>query len=547
MKTLTKEEGLDYAAYKGWLDIIQKFIDGGGDIDFDTGQGSPLFWAIRGNQPEIVKLLLPATKNNLKYDGWAGPIEYALKVQKNNDMAVVLLENGAKPIEAKPNFKPLEYAIEQENVNLALQLVALTPIHDLTEVALALAASRTSVEGMDKVEKSILKMVSNIWTVPENRVIDLIYLRLFGKVIEKGPLKNDDKTVPNIIESRIFTDQKFPETSGVIEKLNTAYSHFSLKSLMRIMAVAAIGKHSFASENRYNNYLKILVLNEKTYNLLTGAKDTAGAYEPGMSYVLLRYRPLGVILPNIIHELTHFVMYELFKNKSYPYPQNDKTTSNLCNEMISATKKRISDLEDRASKDSKQQPQLKEYTFKTLKEVFEYKEEKFPSEIIARIPEILAFLGTERGILSLYQFPEVLGFYLKYILPAMDKYLEQHQGVLPEDKNSTSSEDIKDAIAKLDLLNLHKLNPFDDNHLKFWNQQVSSSGVKYRGYRIPHTIKNIMEDTCNILPQCTLKGLVETIDAARKKSSGSWGSLFGRSRSLAVNNIRSAITLIHKN
>ena len=93
MKTRSTNEQLTSAISANNLKLMKKFISDGGDVDVCIDNLPLLFIAIKNQQRDIVKLLLPKTKKNLTYkitytssgedklttEQFFGPIEFSVR------------------------------------------------------------------------------------------------------------------------------------------------------------------------------------------------------------------------------------------------------------------------------------------------------------------------------------------------------------------------------------------------------------------------------------------------------------------------------------
>ena len=263
-----------------------------------------------------------------------------------------------------------------------------------------------------------------------------------------------------MVENKDFLESWRNWESKNSDRLKILYDHYIITPLLQILAITPT---------------KIFVVSAHTYTFL--ADDTSSAiYDQEIKQVIVKENSdLNSLLSTIFHESTHFAMDIIFKNKTAPYDLLDEKTWNLCDLMIDRTKGKIKNLD------------VTPFTpLFVLVDVFQsYSWTKWPSEIVARVPQTIAWFGTEATLQEPYKFPELYRFYLGHILSSMSQYLEKQQHLSPKYIKSSDSERAK-ILAKLNLLEKYKLNPLDNDHIKHWSSLV-------REDKPPKMIQNIMD------------------------------------------------------
>lgn len=254
---------------------------------------------------------------------------------------------------------------------------------------------------------------------------------LFEKVNNpKAQLQRKYKTIPDIIASQILVENKIFRAKLPAEKFKILYGNDLLKSLLQVFAVAAQGKHSLSTPGMPR--LLILCLDEQTYDFIENTDLTKGTYIRHSSLVQVKLPEnfhFDTIIATIIHELTHFAVYEVFQNNSRPYRADDIATKTLYEHMINATQERLQ------MRHSRLKMQEDSCFLNLIQQVFEnYSPENIHSEIIVRVPQIAALTGEEQAIECLKQFPELLHFYLNQFIPSLNAYLQNHKKALPRQK-----------------------------------------------------------------------------------------------------------------
>ncbi len=256
---------------------------------------------------------------------------------------------------------------------------------------------------------------------------------LFEKVNNpSAPLQHKYRTIPDIIASQILVENESFRAKLPAKKLKVLYSNALLKSLLQVFAIAAKGLHSLSTPGMPR--LLILCLDAQTYELIENNALTNGTYIRHSSLVHVKLPEdfrFDSVMATIIHELTHFAAYEIFKNHSRPYRADDLVTKALCERMVNATRERLQmypwNLDFETPENS--------LFFSLLQQVFEnYNSENIHSELIVRVPQIAALAGEGQALDWLIQFPELLDFYLNQFIPSINLYIASHKNVLPRQK-----------------------------------------------------------------------------------------------------------------
>ena len=122
------DEYLLYSAAKGKTDIAQKLILGGANVNAQgDGGATPLMYAIRGGQKEMVELLLK-TKGiniNLQDDNKLTALHYSILVpESRHDIFAILIKGGADGDILDANGKTvLMYLVEKDDLKAIPLLV----------------------------------------------------------------------------------------------------------------------------------------------------------------------------------------------------------------------------------------------------------------------------------------------------------------------------------------------------------------------------------------------------------------------------------------
>ncbi len=154
-------------------------------------------------------------------------------------------------------------------------------------------------------------------------------------------------------------------------------------------------------------------------------------------YVAQKGRSVELNRGTLIHELTHFIAYEVFKNGCIPYAQNDVETQArykaIVDDLKHRTKRVVDSTGNRKPSLLSQQCRVSDaggnYSrgcFNILSAVFRnYDEDKYEAEVIVRVPQILATYG-EAGLEWLLEHANALfGYYLQCFLPSVNEHIEK--------------------------------------------------------------------------------------------------------------------------
>ena len=233
---------------------------------------------------------------------------------------------------------------------------------------------------------------------------------LYQKVNDPlAQLQKKYKTIPDMVASQILVENNAFRKNLPAKKFKVLYKNNLLKSLLQVCAIAAQGNHSLSTPGMPQ--LVILCLDEPTFNFIENTTQTKGSYIRHSSLINIKLPHdfhFDSVVSTIIHELTHFAVYEVFKNKSRPYHPNDNEGGEFCENMIKTTQKRIAEWKwDGVIETAENRCFLD-----LIRQVFDnYTADYIHSEIIVRIPQIVALGGEGKAIEFLQNFPELLYFY----------------------------------------------------------------------------------------------------------------------------------------
>lgn len=248
-----------------------------------------------------------------------------------------------------------------------------------------------------------------------------------SKIIRKGPLKkleNPSKpSTVDAIESKVyFEDDKVRDLlEGQFKSIYEDAKE--LAPLMDVMALNALGHHE---SGRFSDKdFKIIVAGPNTLQCLKvdANKEASGFFSKQFTAFANTGKPgtpLATVLGTMIHESTHFVMHQVFQNEVKPYLEDDEEASTKFKAIVECIQKKVDDfpINDNTS-----------FIAHTLiKSVFiHYDKDQYESELIVKVPEILAELGANAGATWLRKnVPDLYKYYLEHVNPELRSYLKRN-------------------------------------------------------------------------------------------------------------------------
>ncbi|AFY56482.1 ankyrin repeat-containing protein [Rivularia sp. PCC 7116] len=131
--------GIHFAAFRGDIDAVEKFIKQNVQINSTRRGGTPLNLAVMGNHKEIVSLLLDNGADISLYSGGGRPLDCAIRYN-HLEIAELLIERGAY-INHDSGSHPLRLAICQNKIQI-VELLTRKGINFNSLDSLHLAASK---------------------------------------------------------------------------------------------------------------------------------------------------------------------------------------------------------------------------------------------------------------------------------------------------------------------------------------------------------------------------------------------------------------------
>lgn len=229
---------------------------------------------------------------------------------------------------------------------------------------------------------------------------------------------------------KVINSITYPEDSScdINFNINKVYPELLLKPIMDVMAIAGLGQHDAGIKSGGVKKFKIFMTSDlsKYVAVINPLVNMYGFYAQKNS-VFITYHPMGTISNNrtcafVIHESTHFVMNEVFRNHCNPFFENDHVAQQAMKNVIARVQRSLGNM--------KQEP----HGFcDIIRIVFEtpcYGELTHAAELIVRVPEIIALsdCGTGEGTEWLRtNVPDLLDFYINYVMPPIMEYLIEHR------------------------------------------------------------------------------------------------------------------------
>jgi ankyrin repeat protein len=164
--------GIHIAAEKGFLEMVQYFLERGMDVNTQTSKQlyTPLMIASKRNQKHIVSFLLSQNANSslLNYKNWTA-IMYAIS-KSNVEIITILIEHGdiftekqLEMIQEKENLVEAAYLGKLDHVKFYIEQKKIHPDNPLSDKDGANALMRASHQGhLDIVKYLIQKALANI-------------------------------------------------------------------------------------------------------------------------------------------------------------------------------------------------------------------------------------------------------------------------------------------------------------------------------------------------------------------------------------------------
>lgn len=418
--------------------VYKLLKNNGADINYRNNEGLTLLHIFSElGKADVVKFLIAEGANVNIVDAYGfNPLHHTIYHYGSS------LEDTKAP----------QQKMENENYSKIIDLLLETNV-DLdakthgNKSALSLAVHYNLVDIEMKLRKCGVSL-NNI-SIPNDQTIKQFQRTQKNIIISQGPLTplvegTGTPTVIEAIESSVyFENEKLRE----IFKGKLADIYFSLndiKPLFDVMALSAMGHHD-AGINK-NKRFKVIVASEGSISRLKvlTTQETSGLYISNQNTAFAASGKKGISLSStlgtILHESTHFVMNEVFKNNSHPFFKDD----------LEAKKEWEAIIDDIASRYQgfSQDDVNSKKAYRAIESVFtNYKPSQYSVELAVKIPEIIAELGVETSKRWLgSNVLNLVKFYKQRINPQLRQYLKSHNAYeklessdAPDTKQRTTS------------------------------------------------------------------------------------------------------------
>lgn len=394
---------------KDYLDMLEKLFD---EIDFDfnvtdANGDTPLHYAIYTNNKPMVELLLKYEDVNTRQTNHSGetPLEIA---SENNfvDIEKCLREDSDSTNQSDDTAIPDNMTIKEYQRHQKESIINLGPLRAMAtdnekQIAYQSLESTLYFENpqlKEKFHNVLKKAIDNPILESMITMLGLCAARGTIEEVRKKTLFDTLSQLTHLKENLDISDKEYEEAIKPIQK--------QLGKKFKIICIDAPDVTTlkpFVAEARglYSNKNTIFIATKKL--------------------------PVNEILSVMMHESSHFIMNQLFQNTSNPYPPGEK------NNPLKTTFLRIVNQVKNNLEKNKENINLKEdVAYAIINNVFtKYNKSEWPSELIVRVPQIIAHLGNHHGQQWLEKnTPELLHYYQKEIIPRINNYLEDQKASL---------------------------------------------------------------------------------------------------------------------
>lgn len=400
LSSFSEEESEEAIAYKieaeTYREALERCIDEYGpnlnavDKDGDTA----LHYAVMKNNIAAVQVLLESEGIDWDIANAKGQTPLKLASQlKYNEIEQALLKKSDHKVGKIDIPEGLSIKESQKQRKKAIvNMGPLTPMDKSSKPTAALA-----VESVLYFEDSLLAQGFRGYL--ETLSLDPILgpmVNMMGLCARRGAMP--ERARQSFLEQRYSMVSSVPEvsSSGEVDELYA-------------FAIARI-------ERELRKHFKIICIDQEDVTPLhVFVAEPRGLYTHKNSvFIATKNLDFNDIVAVIMHESMHFIVHKLFDNHAYPYP-NDSVYNPLRDQMQEIVKSL------RETLDSLQEGPAYDVIARVF---YNYEEEKWPIEIIVRVPQIIALVGAEKGREWLTKnTPDLLSFYEQEVTPRIEKFL----------------------------------------------------------------------------------------------------------------------------
>lgn len=390
---------------QSYLTMLEQLLD---DIDFnfnvtDAHGDTPLHYAVYTKNKSMVELLLKYEDTNIEQTNKNGNTPLAIAVENKLVEIEKLLLNEAnnqiEEVDIPENMSIKEY--QRHKKKSIIDLGAMGDVTNEKQEAYQKVESTLYFENKKQGEefKGVLKKASN------DAVLGPM-IAMLGLCAARG----------TIAENRRLT------LFNTMSSLNQMHSESEISKSEYEEAVEKIQKE-------LGKKFKVICVDADDVTMLRPLVTEARGLYTNNNTIFIATNGLAAndIFATMMHESSHFIINQLFKNTSNPFPPGERN-NNLKMAFEKIVKKTKYDLE--AMKENINIKQ--DIAYNIIHNVFlKYDKQEWAAELIVRVPQIIAQFGPRKGYQWLEKHtPELLRFYQQEITPKINEYLNEHQASL---------------------------------------------------------------------------------------------------------------------
>lgn len=437
---------LHNAVYSNNPEVAKILVDKGANLTLQESQvgNTALHIALYNKQYKIAEVICSSPHNVVNYkiknnynnnalelcanlqDADLNGLYWILeKAENENNLQIVrkLISNGANVNLQDPvtGNTPLHQAINSKHFNLACLLfysgANLTIKNKQNKSALDLSLSLVEADLHNAKAKNYLALLLAIFN-PEVDRLNQACRNIMNNDLEKRRDFITEFHRPNKRSFNYEKDKIVKKIHSLIEQqinINKIFDIPEISPLLRITTYGLKGRHDRGELG--NNKLVIVPNNTRNIvgelSLNVACQNVLGVYKPANETIYLAANEkleIDDIHGTLVHELSHFVMSEVFKNDYKPYSHDDETNkdrfTNICENV--RKNRRLEDL--------------------SIDSVFTCKyyidrPVLLHGELIVRVSELLATNELKwRPILQTH-YADLLNYYHDVVLPACNNHL----------------------------------------------------------------------------------------------------------------------------
>lgn len=326
----------------------------------------------------------------------------------------LVLRNEPKQLVDYLDSEDFDIQALNENEHTLLHVALELKFFECAAILISRGAERTESEKSqlpfgrivsDDENKVLIQFSLKYFSRPKKAIVDYFSSRS-RLVIERKRASQRDKKIKSFFKS-------FISNGELSEKYLVPILEIIESGLIKVDIVFDFNKDNVENMNLSSSAGTRGVTSRKSGKIYIGAK-----------------REKHEICGTLIHELCHFAMQLLYDNCCDPFSSNEinedskesllegidfseySATSEKFLLVLNSVKEKISNVEDSPSRN-------------IVALAFDYSEALHPSELIVRVPHVIAQFGNEGFNFLQSEFPELLEYYEKVVLSDLSFYLNQ--------------------------------------------------------------------------------------------------------------------------